>query len=174
VALQQAAVNLSAHNLVHDGILAVNGPPGTGKTTLLRDIVAHVVTERAKIMVTFDDPEDAFQNTNLRIKRGNAFLWLYKLDERLRGFEIVVASSNNKAVENVSEELPGREAVATDAFTEGYFKTVSDALFKRETWGLVAAVLGNADNRTKFRQRFGGMRTLGFSVISSMQAVHPL
>jgi hypothetical protein len=156
VALQQAAVNLSAHNLKHEGILAVNGPPGTGKTTLLRDIVAHVVTERAKIMSTFNDPEDAFENTNLRIKRGNAFLWVYKLDERLRGFEIVVASSNNKAVENVSEELPGIEAVAIDAFAQGYFKTVSDSLLegKKKTWGLIAAVLGNAANRAKFRQKF--------------------
>jgi ABC-type transporter Mla maintaining outer membrane lipid asymmetry ATPase subunit MlaF len=73
IALQQAAVNLSAHNLGHDSILAVNGPPGTGKTTLLRDIVAHVVTERAKIMATFNDPEDAFENTNLRIKRETRF-----------------------------------------------------------------------------------------------------
>ena len=163
VALQQAAVNLSAHNLEHDGILAVNGPPGTGKTTLLRDIVAHVVTERAKIMATFNDPEDAFENTNLRIKRGNAFLWLYKLDERLRGFEIVVASSNNKAVENVSAELPGIEAVATDAFTKGYFKTVSDSLLKRDTWGLIAAVLGNAANRTWFRQQFWWDENVGLS-----------
>lgn len=154
VALQQAAVNLSAHNLQNDGILAVNGPPGTGKTTLLRDIVAHVVTERARVMATFDDPENAFQNSNLRIKKGNAFLWLYKLDERLRGFEIVVASSNNKAVENVSAELPGIDAVATDAFTRGYFKTVSDALLERETWGLIAAVLGNKPNRARFRQQF--------------------
>jgi hypothetical protein len=161
--LQQAAVNLSAHNLEHDGILAVNGPPGTGKTTLLRDIVAHVVTERAKIMATFDDPEDAFENTNLRIKRGNAFLWLYKLDERLRGFEIVVASSNNKTVENVSAELPGIEAVATDAFTEGYFKTVSDTLLERETWGLIAAVLGNAANRARFRQQFWWDENVGLS-----------
>lgn len=163
VALQQAAVNLSAHTLEHDGILAVNGPPGTGKTTLLRDIVAHVVTERAKIMATYNDPEDGFENTNLRIKRGNAFLWLYKLDERLRGFEIVVASSNNKAVENVSAELPGREAVATDAFTEGYFKTVSDSLLERDTWGLVAAVLGNAANRAKFREKFWWDKDVGLS-----------
>lgn len=154
VSLQQAAVNLTAHDLGDDGILAVNGPPGTGKTTLLRDIVAHIVSERASVMATFDDPEDAFSNSNLRIKKGNAFLWLYKLDDRLRGFEIIVASSNNKAVENVSTELPARDAVADDALKKGYFKTTSDALLERETWGLIAAVLGNAANRSKFRQQF--------------------
>lgn len=36
--LQQCAVNLTSQNLNDTGMLAVNGPPGTGKTTLLRDI----------------------------------------------------------------------------------------------------------------------------------------
>ena len=50
--------------------------------------------------------------------------------------------------------MPGIEAVARDAFTEGYFKTVSDSLLERDTWGLIAAVLGNAANRAWFRQQF--------------------
>ena len=154
VALQQAAVNLTAHDLKTEGIIAVNGPPGTGKTTLLRDVVAHVVTERARVMASYDDPETAFTNSMQRVKKGNAFLWMYELDERLRGFELVVASSNNKAVENVSAELPGIDAVASDAFPGGYFKTVSDAMLGRNTWGMIAAVLGNASNRSKFRQTF--------------------
>ncbi len=163
VALQQAAVNLTANHLKEDGILAVNGPPGTGKTTLLRDVVAHVVTERARVMATYTDPELAFTNSKLRVKKGQAFLWMYELDAKLRGFEIVVASSNNKAVENVSAELPGLAAVADEAFPNGYFKTVSDVLLERDSWGIIAAVLGNAGNRFKFSQRFWWDQDYGMS-----------
>lgn len=115
VMLQQCAVNLAMKDLASDGILAVNGPPGTGKTTLLRDIVAAIVTKRAELLCKFDDPEDAFAPSGQKIKRGSAFIHLYKLDEKLRGHEIIVASSNNKAVENVSAELPGMGAIADDA-----------------------------------------------------------
>lgn len=45
------------------------------------------------------------------MKVGNAFLHLYQLDPSLLGHEIVVASTNNKAVENLSREIPGLEAV---------------------------------------------------------------
>ncbi|MCC8194977.1 MAG: hypothetical protein LIP28_10065 [Deltaproteobacteria bacterium] len=152
--LQQCAVNIAHSELKDGGILAVNGPPGTGKTTLLRDIVAAIITERAKVLATYADPEDAFSHSGHKLKRGGAFLHMYAVDEKLRGFEIVVASSNNKAVENVSVELPGRDAVAEDSFQGGYFSTVSNALFSDETWGMISAVLGNAANRSRFRQTF--------------------
>jgi hypothetical protein len=43
VLLQQAAVNATVRDLQTSGILAVNGPLGTGKTTLLRDVVVVAV-----------------------------------------------------------------------------------------------------------------------------------
>ncbi|WP_139247236.1 DEAD/DEAH box helicase [Hyphomicrobium sp. NDB2Meth4] len=154
VLLQQAAVNLAMRDLKTDGILAVNGPPGTGKTTLLRDIVASVICARAEVMADYGDPADAFTNSGQRLSAGSAWLHLYKLDPRLKGFEMLIASSNNKAVENVSAELPGSDAVAADASGLRYFKTLSDGLLEEETWGLVAAVLGNAKNRSAFRNGF--------------------
>lgn len=154
VLLQQAAVNIAFSETAASGLIGINGPPGTGKTTLLRDLVAGVITERAQKMATYADPETAFETTGLKLNVGTGWLHLYTMDKALRGFEIVVASSNNKAVENVSAELPGINAIADDACELRYFQTVSDSLHQRETWGLVAAVLGNAQNRSRFKQLF--------------------
>ncbi|MBY5869598.1 DEAD/DEAH box helicase [Rhizobium leguminosarum] len=152
--LQQCAVNLALHDLKTDGILAVNGPPGTGKTTLLRDVIAALVTKRAEVLCNYDEPENAFIHSGQKLKKGNAFVHLYRMDNKIRGYEMIVASSNNKAVENVSAELPAMQAIAADADGLRYFKTVSDALLLRDTWGAVAAVLGNGKNRSDFRQTF--------------------
>jgi len=163
VTLQQAAVNAAKNELAGSkvGIVAVNGPPGTGKTTLLRDVVASCVFERASAMARFDDPTAAFKTTGQKIAAGDrAFLHLYSLDGSLKGHEVLVASSNNKAVENVSKELPALKAIGREF---AYFKTISDQLLSTRsddgevvagepTWGLIAAVLGNAQNRYLFQQ----------------------
>ncbi|WP_417681662.1 DEAD/DEAH box helicase [Roseibium sp.] len=152
--LQQAAVNATNAARLKTSILAVNGPPGTGKTTLLRDVVAARIIERAVVMSEFNRPSQAFTPTSQSLQRSGAKITLHKLDERLKGFEMVVTSSNNKAVENVSAELPALDAIAADAPELRYFKSVSDNVLERETWGIIAAVLGNSSNRYLFSQGF--------------------
>ena len=159
--MQQAAINHSVAELANGGMVAVNGPPGTGKTTLLRDIVAKVVLDRAIAMSQFDKPAQAFTHL-AQMKTGKAYTHLYQLDESLIGHEIVVASSNNKAVENISREIPSTSAIANDLNPPArYFQSIADAVAAGKgpitdgaAWGLAAAVLGNSANRNAFIQAF--------------------
>lgn len=180
VLLQQAAVNAARAELRDDpGIIGINGPPGTGKTTLLRDVVVGCVLDRATAMAGFDKPQDAFSTTGQKLAFGsNVFLHFYRLNASLKGHEIVVASSNNKAVENVSKELPLKEANGRHE-QMSYFRSISDLIAnpKRagyfeanddtatdpiETWGLIAATLGNGRNRGAFQQGFWWNEDGGF------------
>lgn len=152
--LQQAAINGVNDHLKDNGILSVNGPPGTGKTTLLRDVVAARLIERAEKMITFKDPSMAFKASSQSVQRNKAKITFHHLSNSLKGFEMVVASSNNKAVENVSAELPDLSAIAEDAPNLRYFSSISDHVLKSKTWGMIAAVLGNSNNRYEFSQAF--------------------
>ncbi len=153
VALQQAAVN-TAMSSSEGEIVAVNGPPGTGKTTLLRDILAAVVTARAEVLATFDHPAQAFTRTGVTFTRSQATFELRSVAPQLHGFEMVVASSNNKAVENVSADLPSIDRIADDLPNLRYFSSIASAVREKECWGLIAAVLGNASNVYSFQQTF--------------------
>ena len=117
--MQQLAVNLSwrpsSDNLP---IFSVNGPPGTGKTTLLKEIVAGNVVERASLLVQYQDPDDAFIQRRFqdgdKAHRGySQFCWGYYdfADERLKDYGMLVASCNNAAVENITKELPDGTAL---------------------------------------------------------------
>jgi hypothetical protein len=60
--MQQVAVNEGLRRVSSGGMFSINGPPGTGKTTLLADVVAAVVVERARLMTEFSAPAAAFRD----------------------------------------------------------------------------------------------------------------
>lgn len=149
VTLQQAAVNAAVQGAEGE-LLAINGPPGTGKTTLLRDVVAGLVADRADALLAFKDPCQAFSCVEL-VAEGGHRRKLYALDATLRRRGIVVASANNTAVRNVSAELPLAKTVAPSIDLR-HFPGTADAVLGQEgrCWGLIAAVLGNRANRIGF------------------------
>jgi hypothetical protein len=158
--MQQAGVNLAlSKNEQNGSLFSVNGPPGTGKSTLLRDIIAALMVERAMCLTRFENPHDAFvQVAEIPVSNG-VKIPLFKPDSKIVGYEIVVASSNNTAVQNITQEIPGKDSIGQDYLNEAaYFQQVAENVFggnkKIQPWGMVAAVLGNSDNRQKFIQRF--------------------
>ncbi|TDB48374.1 DEAD/DEAH box helicase [Photorhabdus khanii] len=153
--MQQFAINTTVMELTTSGLLSVNGPPGTGKTTLLRDIIAYNLVERARVLARFSQAKDALD------KEGY-------LCTDLTGFEMVVASSNNAAAENISRELPQLKALGQPYQKVNYLKSVANQLnaesrkgklqpitsLEERCWGTISAVLGRKKNRIKFKQRF--------------------
>lgn len=148
---QQVAVNVALSE--NEGIFSINGPPGTGKTTLLRDIISQIITNRATILAGFNDPKDAFTNpVSLKVERYNYKIW--ELDSKLLGHEIVIASSNNTAVENISKEIP-RLSEVEEFYGLSYFSNIANNDDKSEkSWGIGSAVLGNKKNRSIFFEKF--------------------
>lgn len=153
---QQFAVNRMVAELMTDtGLFSVNGPPGTGKTTMLRDLIAAIIVERARVLVGLQQPEDAF---------GEPVSWLRDSgrgsvrppEQAVTGFEMVVASTNNGAVQNITMELPALDALGSEWHAEAsYFVDQAVALLKgTPAWGAVAAPLGKGEKRKDFMEDY--------------------
>jgi AAA domain len=153
---QQLAVNLAIGQLAPEaGVLGVNGPPGTGKTTLLRDLIAAIVVQRAHALATLPTLAAAFGAEVGRWRTGTAQRIVRALAANLHGHEIVVASSNNGAVENVTRQIPAATAIDPSWQPRAdYFADVAQAIIGQPAWALLAAPLGNKQNRSHFRTHF--------------------
>lgn len=159
--MQQLAVNLA---IAPDAppLFSVNGPPGTGKTTLLKEIVASNVVQRAIHMASYDKPDDAFTAEKFQTPPDPYTQNFYRPDPALTAYGILVASNNNAAVENISVGLPesiskdrtGRFSGA-DAANPGptYFADLASALLGKPAWGLISARLGKRKNIADLRER---------------------
>ena len=156
---QQFAVNRIFEDLTHsNGIFSVNGPPGTGKTTLLKDVIANIIYLRACAIYEFrDNPEDAIRNIgNITYKFSvQGEKPIYGLHPILEGFEIVVASANNGAVQNITNELPLMNEIDSKYHSSmRYFSEIATSVNGVDSWGMISATLGNKKNNYNFLNQF--------------------
>uniref|UniRef100_A0A7C5V4Z3 DNA helicase n=1 Tax=Caldicellulosiruptor owensensis TaxID=55205 RepID=A0A7C5V4Z3_9FIRM len=181
--MQQIAVNLIFNTVETEKIFSINGPPGTGKTTLLKDIIANIITLRALELARFRSPEELFKGP---VDDVNA------VNSALKNFNIVVASANNKAVGNVTKEIPVLNSVdqsCLEKYGLDYFKDESRLIYNyrgennegsektespvpvedgQEYWALISAVLGKKENREKF---FGALEKYIEELFSSIPPI---
>lgn len=155
---QQFAVNSIMAELsggAGRGLFSVNGPPGTGKTTMLRDLIAAIVVERATQLATLTRAEDGFKG-RIEWQAEGFTRSVARLKPELTGHEIVVASSNNGAVQNITTELPALEALGEQWQAEAsYFLEQGVSLLGgAPAWGAIAAPLGKAEKRKDFMERW--------------------
>ena len=156
--MQAAAINICTSKDYTPNIFSVNGPPGTGKTTLLKEIIADTIVKKAKIIADLN-------STDLELIRTNTtnpyYLNYYKIPAELKKLGIIVSSNNNSAVENISKDLPKAEDVLskdtlTNLFDVNeqeniYFTKDSECIFGEnpKTWGLISAPYGKKVNINK-------------------------
>ena len=156
--MQAAAINICTSKDYTPNIFSVNGPPGTGKTTLLKEIIADTIVKKAKIIADLN-------STDLEIIKTNTtepyYRNYYKIPDELKKLGIIVSSNNNSAVENISKDLPKAEDVLSkDTLTNLfdineheniYFTKDSENIFgdNPRTWGLISAPYGKKPNIQK-------------------------
>ena len=158
---QQAALGLAMSGLrERSTLLGINGPPGTGKTTLLREVIADVVVGRAKRLLKGKVTE-LFSGGWKGIVDRTGY---YSIDRNVFGNDgVVVTSNNNTAIENISKELPLSGSIDRETFEEAeYFSQMATMLGEEPSWGMMSAVLGKSENRAAFVNRFWFNKGKGF------------
>lgn len=143
--MQQVTVNL-AIGYDNEKIRSVNGPPGTGKTTLLKDIFAQLVVDQANEIIGLKSKEikdkvSCLENTGIG-----------KMPKSIADKGILVASSNNGAVQNIVNELP-----LISGIDEMFIEELRNADY---FWNISNSNISVDKNQSEKEEKFWGLFSL--------------
>lgn len=169
--MQQVAVNL-AIGFDNNQMRSVNGPPGTGKTTLLRDIFAQFIVQQAYDIAKLPDHNIKGNEETQYYKNGN----IGEIPVNITRNGILVTSTNNTAVKNIVNEMPLAEGIDESLIQElknaDYFYELANSKLsseweedesgekkgrlipepyydRKEFWGLFSMEGGKKDNMSQ-------------------------
>jgi len=144
---EQFAVN-EAIGQPGDGVFAVHGPPGTGVAEVFGDLVAAIITQRARRIADLPDPGAAF---------GEPRTWsthrVAAPNPTLAGFEIVLAAPEPSAL--TAHGLPPIGARWREAASRiDYFASTARLADGVGAWAMLAARLGDGAANRAFAERW--------------------
>lgn len=177
--MQGIAINIFTSDNYSPNVFSVNGPPGTGKTALLKEIIADTIFKKALNILKLKLSPNKLESCKID---GNEY---FKIPKEIKSLGIIVASNNNAAVENISKELPKASDVkeektltglfdissnntigdndakesskSNDGIKNIYFTNLANKMFGNgEAWGMISALYGKQENVDNILKIFPG------------------